>query len=167
MNLPFPHEVVHKELDLIQAVVTRMGQNSFQVKTWFLAGLSVIAAFGKESLFVQVTSDEFVTLSLGLLVLIIALTFWWLDAFFLSTEKLYRELYKWVLANRATTSRYLYDLNTFEREASDGTKSNLVLPENSTYSVMWSKTLRVLYLPVVLFLIGVNFFNLISWLQSN
>jgi hypothetical protein len=44
--------------------------------------------------------------------------FWFLDAYFLRLERLYRRLYNWVKDNRLKTQDFLFDLNykRFERE---------------------------------------------------
>ncbi|GAG70169.1 unnamed protein product, partial [marine sediment metagenome] len=39
------------------------------------------------------------------------LSFWVLDAYFLHLERLYRELYKWIILNRLNTADYLLDMN--------------------------------------------------------
>jgi hypothetical protein len=63
------------------------------------------------------------------------LVFWFLDAFFLRHEKMYRELYKWVVKNRLTTDEYLFDMN-------DSRFENAV---PSIFRVMTSITLRWFY----------------------
>ena len=166
MDLPLPNDVIHKELDLIQAVVARMAQNSFHAKTWFLTGLSAIAAFGKESLFVESSTSGITAVSLSLFVLVLTWTFWRVDAFFVSTERLYREVYKWVIANRSTTSAYLYDLNTFVRESANGERSHLIKPQNSVTAVMLSKTLLPLYLPATILIVALNIRNIAVWIGN-
>ena len=37
-------EEIHKEIDLIQACITRMAQNSFKIKGWFVSIYTVILA---------------------------------------------------------------------------------------------------------------------------
>ena len=39
--------------------------------------------------------------------------FWFLDAYFLQQERLYRELYKCVVANRLKTEEHLFDMNAY------------------------------------------------------
>ncbi len=41
------------------------------------------------------------------------IVFWFLDAYFLQQERLYRELYKWVVANRHKTEEHLFDMNAY------------------------------------------------------
>lgn len=154
------HEQLHKELDLIQAVIGRMAQNSFQVKAWLIGVLGAMLAFTKDELFANGDSLAQVLMLNGFLLLPI-LCFWYLDAFFFSTEKLYRELYKWVVTHRPNTNAYLYDLNTFKRTV-NGTEENMQLPENSKWRVAFSDTLLPFYL-VPLVLVGVLMaFNIIK-----
>ena len=84
--------------------------------------------------------------------------FWYLDAFFLSTEKLYLELYKWVVTHRPFTLEYLYDLNTFVREY-EGVEENLIKEKNSLWNSMISKTLWPFYVLPLFFVLGLLFFN--------
>ena len=39
------------------------------------------------------------------------LVFWFLDAYFLWLERLYRKLYDWVIKNRLQTDEHLFDMN--------------------------------------------------------
>jgi len=151
-------ENIHKELDLIQDVVKRMASNSFQIKAWLIGILSALVVIESKSLFAQVGSDKWFSVEMNLFLLIPILCFWYLDAFFLITEKLYRELYKWVVKHRSHTDDYLYDLNTFKREV-DGEEEILLKPENNVWNVMFSKTLLPFYLMPIAFVLGLLFFN--------
>ena len=74
-------EEIHKEIDLIQSCITRMAQNSFMVKGWFVSLYAVVLALLPEkiNLFLLCT-----------VLIMVNLMFWYLDAFFLRTEKIYR-----------------------------------------------------------------------------
>lgn len=43
-------EEIHKEIDLIQSCITRMAQNSFMVKGWFVSLYAVVLALLPEKL---------------------------------------------------------------------------------------------------------------------
>ena len=75
-------EEIHKEIDLIQSCITRMSQNSFMVKGWFVSLYAVVLALLPEkiNLFLLCT-----------VLIMVNLMFWYLDAFFLRTEKIYRK----------------------------------------------------------------------------
>jgi hypothetical protein len=76
-------------LEMIQAVITRMAGNSFQMKGWSVALASAVTGFAasKES-----------HLSVAAFTLVPAGAFWALDAYYLALERLYRALY-----NKAVT----------------------------------------------------------------
>ena len=120
-------EELHKEIDLIQDCVKRMSNNSFLLKGWLISILVVIIAL---------SPDEVSRITLILLSLVITMSFWRLDAFFLRTEKLYRKMYEWVLEKRKRGNiEYQYDLNPhrFDKEV-----DNLM-------RIMFSDTLRWFY----------------------
>ena len=120
-------DVIHKELDLIQACITRMASNSFLLKGWTISIIAVVLALADKSLEPALLSS---------LVLIPLFSFWYLDAFFLRTEKMYRKMYQWVLEKRRVNDTTdLYDLNPHRF----GTQ----VP--SIWRVMWSITLRWFY----------------------
>lgn len=139
-------EQIHKELDLIQGIINRMAANSFEVKKWLIGILTAIVVF---------KGDELMggRVNLVWVLLLPVLCFWYLDAFFLSTERFYREMYKWVIQHRSKTTSYLYDLNTKKRINPDNTETNLSLPKNNIWRVAFSKTLLPFYLVPFLFII--------------
>lgn len=101
------------------------------------------------------------TLFLSLFLVLIVLVFWYLDAFFLNIERLYREVYKWVVENRPHTDKYLYDLNTFERQIDNKTEK---LRDNvpGVYGLMISKTLFPFYFLPFLFVLGLLIFQIVK-----
>lgn len=108
-------EQVHKEIDLIQDRVRNMSANSFEVKKWLVGVLTALIIFKNDEMLGG--NSKFIWL-----LLIPIACFWYLDAFFLSTEKFYREMYDWVIANRGKTDKYLYDLKEDRREFPDAQK---------------------------------------------
>src|SRR3989338_1576736 len=95
--------ILHKEIDLIQSCISRMAHNSFLIKGWALTLITVVLALTEKSI------DP---IYLCLVIFIPLLSFWYLDAFFLQTEKMYRKMYEWVLQSRPKGElEYLYDLN--------------------------------------------------------
>ena len=132
-------EEIHKEIDLIQACITRMAQNSFMIKGWFVSIYAVVLALLPEkiNLFLLCT-----------VLIMVNLMFWYLDAFFLRTEKIYRKIYDWVLEMRPKNNReLLYQLNPHEFEGR-------IEEVESIWKIMWSKTLKWFYLiPLVIVII--------------
>src|SRR5712692_1817033 len=76
------HEMKH--LELVQSVISRMAQNSFQLKGWSVTvATAIFALAAKES-----------SPGLATLALFPAVAFWCLDAYYLRQERLYRKLYE-------------------------------------------------------------------------
>lgn len=122
-------ETLHKEIDLIQGVITRMANNSFMLKGWLISLIAVVLALSKDSLI----SCNAKTICLILCFPIIV--FWYLDAFFLHREKCYRKLYDWVIKNRMTSNENLYslDFSPFKKDV------------KSIFRIMFSQTLFPFY----------------------
>lgn len=90
-----------KEIELIQSCVARMAQNSFTIKGLSLTCISIVGAILVGNCWI---------VKLALLLPIIA--FWWLDAYYLHRERLFRKLYSWVVEKRLSGNKeYLFDLN--------------------------------------------------------
>lgn len=82
-------EILNKEIDLIQACITRLAQNSFMVKGWLITLIAVVLALLPETINIKI---------LCIIGLVVCGCFWYLDGFFLKMEKLYRWKYKWLFA---------------------------------------------------------------------
>lgn len=91
--------ILLKEVDIIQNIIKRMGYNSFLIKGWTVT--LVVATL-------LLKSTDFMIL-ISFIPLIV---FWFLDAYFLQQERLYRMLYKWVINNRPQTTEFFLDMNT-------------------------------------------------------
>ena len=72
-----------KHLEMIQAVISRLGTNSFLVKGW---AVTVAAAFWGFAI-----SDREWGMALASVLPIVL--FWWLDGYFLRVERLFRALH--------------------------------------------------------------------------
>lgn len=138
MNEELKNINLHKEIDLVQACISRMAHNSFLLKGWAITLLVLILTFSEKNKNPAIIS------------LIPFISFWFLDAFFLRTEKMYREMYKWVLEKRRMEDFSLeYDLNPhrFDKQV-------------ASYSqIMFSLTLRWFYGVPILGCIFIYFFN--------
>lgn len=95
--------VLHKEIDLIQSVITRMAQNSFYMKGWCITLIAAIFSLSESS------AREHVYLPLA----IMSLVFWALDSYYLRQERLYRKWYELILRRRVNHDKWsrLYSLN--------------------------------------------------------
>lgn len=131
-------DVLEKEIDLIQACITRMAQNSFMVKGWMISLVAVIIALLPEK--VNIDIRVLCVVAFG-----VTICFWYLDGFFLKMERLYRWKYAWVIENRCRTLDFSFDLNPHNNETWIGG-----LKEPSVLDIMLSRTLVPLYLVIVL-----------------
>ena len=135
-------ESLHKEIDLIQSCITRMANNSFLVKGWTITLVTAVLAFG----------DKFTDLIYLCFILVFPIiSFWYLDAFFLQTERKYRNLYNWVIKERPENNLFLFDLNPHRSE---------LKKVDSICLTMFSKTLWPLYLVPLLTLFITIIINL-------
>lgn len=151
-------ENLHKEIDLIQECIKRMASNSFYIKGWAISLVAVVLALSEKNV-----SPYF----LGLVVLVPLISFWYLDAFFLYTEKLYRKLYEWVISERPkSNNEKMYDLNPHrfknELKICKWNKKTLKLESSdkneTVLTVMWSVTLRGFYfIPTILVILIIAF----------
>lgn len=72
-----------KHLEFIQAVITRMNQNSFQIKTWMITIVSALLAL-------SAGSDNKLYVGIAIFSVII---FWFLDSYYLQMERKSRGIY--------------------------------------------------------------------------
>ena len=83
-----------KALDFIQRCVTRMADNSTKAKRWLSALLILfIGIVGRE--------NGIVNASVFVVVIVMVLMFWGLDAYYLTLERLYRERYELLTKDHA------------------------------------------------------------------
>lgn len=127
-----------KHLELVQAVVTRLGQNSFTVRGWSVTLVSV--------LFALIASRDAPPLA-ALVTLVPTVVFWGLDAYYLRQERLFRALYNSLVADLSATPPALvvFDMDIRPHAASTPT----------WWATVVSRT--VLPIPVVLAAIAVGF----------
>lgn len=143
-------DIMEKEIDLIQACVNRMAQNSFLVKGWMLSLVAIIIALLPEKIGVDIRV-------LCVVAFVVTICFWYLDAFFLRMETLYRWKYTWVIKNRQSTLDFAYDLNPHNDKTWIGGSI-----EPNILKIMFSQTFLPLYLlffSIELFVFVNAFFN--------
>lgn len=88
-----------KEIDIIEGIVDRMASNSFTIKGWTLTLVVGTLLLGVRP---NQTLIAFIPLA----------SFWYLDAYYLRKERLYRRLYAWVIQNRLSTHEHLLSMDT-------------------------------------------------------
>lgn len=82
-----------KHLEFIQNAVTRFANNSFLLKGWTITLVGVFMAFTSKD-----SSHKIILLGFFPTIL-----FWWLDAYYLWHERMFRDLYKDVAAGNNRT----------------------------------------------------------------
>lgn len=147
-------ENTYKEIDLIQACITRMAHNSFLLKAWTVSIIAVVVALSKE---------EVSPLLLAMIVTIPLVGFWYLDAFFLYTERLYRKMYQYVIGEVDFTlenDRKAFSLNTkpFEKHLTHNLFKDSIKFKQRVFTVMFSKTLLPFYGLLILLTIIISSF---------
>jgi len=93
-------EYMLKEIDIVQDIIKRMAFNSFMIKGWAITLVVV-------TLLLKGTKLQVLIAFIPLLV------FWFLDAYFLWQERMYRKLYDWIISNRLKTEEHLFDMNAY------------------------------------------------------
>lgn len=89
-----------KHLEFIQNVITRMNSNSFIIKGWCITLVSALFALAANN-----SNSKFV-----LITYVVIPVFWFLDGFFIATERKYRDLYKDV--SKKTDSEIDFNMDT-------------------------------------------------------
>lgn len=95
-----------KHLEMIESVIERMGNNSFQLKGWAVALVSIIGAMA-----VKDTDRTFF-----LLAFIPLLAFWFIDSYYLQSERKYKYLYKTVLKKEESEIDFNMDIDNIEKK---------------------------------------------------
>lgn len=116
-----------KHLEMIEAVIERMAQNSFHLKGWTVTLVSVISA-----ILISGNDRRFM-----ILLLLPLLSFWILDAHYLQLERKYQILYRNVIDDELDAD-YSMDIRKIIISEEDK-------PRISTLGCMFSKTERCFY----------------------
>lgn len=114
-----------KHLEMIQAVIARLGNDGFIVKGW---AVTVAGAFYGFAL----TESEW---RLGLASIVVTLAFWGIDTYFLRAERLFRELYGQVRARQE-------GLEPFVMSATGESFSDRVRSAGKENLLSWWRTAR-------------------------
>ncbi len=121
---------LHKHLDFIQNVIARLANNSFLMKGWAITVSGAFYGFGVQQKLWQ----------LAAIGLVPAVSFWWLDAYFLRAETMFRCLFNSVRRNPDAHEPFDMNHRAFEKDV------------KSMIGMMFSETLRAFH--GILFLIG-------------
>ena len=130
-----------KHLEMIQAVIQRMANNSFQLKGWAVTLVGVIGALSTA----QDNKRFFI------LAFIPIFAFWGLDSFYLQLERKFTVLYKTVVNKREEDVNFDMDLRTII--VSDVDKKRL-----SFWNCVFSKSELWFYGPVTIAILVLAYF---------
>jgi hypothetical protein len=122
-----------KHLEFVQAVITRMAQNSFMYKGWAITLLVGIFAVSKD-----LPASVFLLATLPSL-----LAFWMLDGFYLWQERLFRKLYVGVVNDTVP----LFSMDT--RPYASGGKTIGGVDVEAWKSSLFSWSTTWLYIPML------------------
>ncbi len=143
--------ILEKEIDLIQSCINRMAQNSFIIRGWAITLITFALALISKSIDLK--------LLCGIL-LVVAACFWYLDAFFLKMERMYRWKYEWVIANRQNNDEFLFDWNPYNKSMWEQDKQGNQREEPLIIRVMFSKTLIPIYITLILLEIAIFVYSI-------
>jgi len=129
------HEEI-KHLEFIQAIITRMNTNSFQLKGWSIAIVSALFAVYASS-----KNELFILISI-----VPTVVFWLLDTYYLMQERKFRGLYRDV----SGVSNSPKKLKLFEMRPDLYVKG-----EYGFFNVLKSGTIVSLYLPLSVLIVGI------------
>jgi hypothetical protein len=116
-----------KHLEMIQAVVSRMANNSFLIKGWcvtLVAAIIALASNDDDKRFIAVAFYP-------------VLMFWLLDGYFLYQERLFRNLYDAVRVKSEEAIDFSMDVNAVNTSAGRNTET--------WPGALWSRTLLLFY----------------------
>lgn len=122
-----------EHLQLIQSIINRMASNGFLLKGWCITLLTALIALGIDK------HPKILVVSI-----LPILGFWYLDAFFLKTERAYRSLYNKVILKDETVP--LFGLNPIYSGE-----------QHTIWQSFLSQTLSVFYGGLVILIIVIYF----------
>jgi hypothetical protein len=141
-------KILIEEIKIIQDIIKRMADNSFKIKAW---AITVVVA----TLLIKTNLNN------GYIALIPLLTFWFLDAYYLQQEKIFREIYKDKVENKSNNEETMFKINTIPYKCK--------VPFIFTIMI-WNKSITPLYLTIFILLINLamnlNLFDFIKCLKN-
>ena len=117
-----------KHLEFIQAVINRMAGNSFLLKGWAITLVAALFALSAKD-----TNQSYIFIAYFPVII-----FWILDGYFLSQERLFRDLYNHVRKLDEKEIDFSMDTSEYKKEK-----------KNSWAHSIFSVTLRFFYIPLV------------------
>ncbi|TPN81729.1 hypothetical protein [Aquimarina algicola] len=110
-----------KHLELIQNIINRMNSNSFIVKGWSITLITTVLA-----LYISSKNTSFIIITT-----LIFFSFWIMDGFYISRERMFRDLYATVANKKEDEIDFkmqIHQFNTGNRTWISGIFSKTLLP---------------------------------------
>ncbi len=127
-------EAKMKHLEFIQSIINRMARNSFFLKGWSVTLVAAIFALSAKDSNATLVPVAYMP----------AIIFWFLDAYFLRQERLYRNLYDHV--RQLNEHNIDFNLNA----------TMYSTPKDSYFAVMFSITLRMFHGGLIVAIATIN-----------
>ena len=127
-----------KHLEFIQAIISRMAGNLF-----FLRGWTITLITGLVALFIEGNNSVYLIYFLIVLVIV----FWILDGYFLSQERLFRDLYNHIRKLNEKEIDFSMDVSNFKK-----------YKKNTLIYAMLSSTLLTFYFPLIIIVVFILYF---------
>lgn len=154
-------DILFKEIDLIQGCIERMSKNSFEIKKWAVGLITIMMGLFKSLYIVDKVSAV-------IILTMLIISFWYLDAYYLQLERRFRCKYNWIIKNHSlekdlgelVKQENLFDLNP--------SNSVMVLKEDKKrfqQNIMISKSLfgyLLLLILCILLLLGPEILNFLK-----
>lgn len=118
-----------KHLEFIQNIISRMAGNLFFLRGWTITLIAALLA-----LFAKGNNSNYIIYFL----IVLTFVFWILDGYFLSQERLYRDLYNNVRKLKEEEIDFSMDTSEYKK-----------FKKNTLVYSMFSSTLLVFYLPLI------------------
>lgn len=120
----------HKHLEFIQGVIGRMAGNLFFLRGWTITLIAAMLTF---------STKEFLPPYLKYFYITLILMFWIMDGYFLSQERLYRDLYDDVRKRKSNETDFSMDTSKYKKYV-----------KNTQIFAMCSPSLLIFYVPLIL-----------------
>lgn len=127
---PTNGENKRKHLEFIQAITSRMAGNLFFLRGWTITLIAALLA-----LFIKGSGSIYIIYFL----IVLTLVFWFLDGYFLSQERSFRDLYNHVRKLDEEEIDFSMDISEYKK-----------LKKNTVIYSMFSGTLLVFYIPLII-----------------
>lgn len=117
-----------KHLDYVTAAIERMAANSFKCKSWAITLTCAVLALNKIE----------ASIHAPVIAIFALVSLWWLDAYYLRLERLFRELYSDVRLHDFSGSPYDMSLKPYNNNV------------QSIFRIMFSKSELPVYMPTLI-----------------